>query len=185
MKHLLLALLLVLLTSVVALAQAPPISSPVGLSLGLGGGVSIPTGDAANAWKTGWNGGGKLRLTSVLPFTLVGSVAYHSLPEKVTDKSDAMWMVGGGLEYALPGVGVSPYLGADLTVNIFDNQGSGSSSITRGGLGLGGGLLFSLPGFGQFDASVKYQMLNAIGKESGDPSVSQVAAGLTLMATIL
>ena len=185
MKHLLAALLFVLLANALAFSQAPAISSPVGLSLGLGGGVSIPTGDAATGWNTGWNGGAKLRLTSVLPVTIVGSAAYHSLPEKVTDKKDAIWMVGGGLEYALPGVGVSPYLGVDLTANIFDNQGSGSSSTTRGGLGFGGGLQFSLPGFGSFDASVKYQMLNALGKEANEVSLNQVAAGLTLMATIL
>jgi hypothetical protein len=180
-----LSLLLVCVCAGVLSAQTPVVTSPVGIDLGIGGGISVPSGDLSDALNTGWNAGAKLRVKSVLPLNITGGVAYHRLPEKAGTESDAIWMVGGGLEYSLPGVGVSPYLGGDVSLNMFKNSGSGTSSYSRGGIGLGGGVLFSLPGFGSFDASVKYQMLNAIGKEALEKSANQIAASITLMATIL
>jgi hypothetical protein len=180
-----LSVLLVLAWSGILTAQTPGVASPVNLDLGLGGGVSIPSGDLANVNATGYHAGAKLRVKSLLPMNIVVAAAYNRLPEKGTDHADAAWMIGGGLEYALPGVGVSPYLGVDATLNIFDNQGTGTSSTTRGGLGFGGGILFALPGFGSFDAGVKYQMLNVMGKEAGEPDLTQVAATVTIMASIL
>lgn len=180
-----LSVLVVLMCAGFAFAQAPMVGSPVSLDLGLGGGVSVPSGDLANVNSTGYHAGAKLRVKSVLPMNIVASANYNRLPEKGTDQSDAFWMIGAGLEYALPGVGVSPYLGVDATLNLFDNQGAGTSSYSRGGIGVGGGVLFALPGFGSFDASVKYQMLNVMGKDTNEPNLSQVAAGLSLMATIL
>jgi hypothetical protein len=180
-----LLLLLVLVSVGVLSAQAPLVSSPVSVDLGIGGGISSPSGDLSNTHNTGWNAGAKLRIKSVLPLNVVGGVSYHHLPEKGTTTSDALWMIGAGLEYSLPSVAVSPYLGGDVSLNLFSNSGTGSSSYSRGGIGLGGGILFSLPGFGSFDAGVKYQMLNAIGKETGEGTANQISATLSLMATIL
>lgn len=177
--------LLVLLCSGGLSAQTPGLSSPLGLDLGFGGGISVPTGSLADNNKTGYHAGAKMRIKSVMPLNIVASANYNRLPEKATDKTDAAWMVGAGLEYSLPGVAVSPYLSADATLNIFDNQGTGTSSYNRGGIGLGAGLLFSLPGFGSFDASVKYQMLNVFGKDVTEESASQVAANVSLMITVL
>ncbi len=177
--------LLMLCCSGLIIAQVPLVSAPVSLDLGFGGGLSIPSGTLADANKSGYHLGAKLRLKSVLPVTLVASANYNRLPEKATDKTDAAWMVGGGLEYSLPGVIVSPYLGVDAMLNISDNGGSGASSTNRGGLGFGGGVLFALPGFGSFDASVKYQMLNVMGKVDNEQSVSQIAANVSIMVTVL
>jgi hypothetical protein len=180
-----LSVLLALACSGMLFAQTPVLSPPVSLDLGLGGGVSIPTGDLANGYSTGYNAGAKLRLKSILPLNIVAGVAYNRLPVKGTDAANEAWMIAGGLEYALPGVGVSPYLGADAKLNLFKNKGTGTSSYNRGGIALGGGVLFGLPGFGSFDASVKYDMLNVMGKDANETSVSQVTATLSLMASIL
>lgn len=178
-------LLLALCCSGFLLAQTPGVSLPVSMDLGVGGGISVPSGKLADINNTGYNAGAKLRIKSLLPLAIVASATYNRLPEKGTDQSDGAWLVGAGLEYALPGVMVSPYLGADATLNIFNNQGTGTSSKNRGGIGLGGGVLFALPGFGSFDASVKYQMLNVMGKDANEESLNQVAANLSIMVTVM
>lgn len=176
--------LLVLVCSGALVAQIP-IASPVSLELGIGGGVTVPSGTLADNHNTGYHAGAKIRIKSLLPMNLVGFAVNSRLTEKSTDQTDAVWIIGAGLEYSLPGIVVSPYLGMDALLNIFDNQGAGTSSFNRGGLGLGGGVQFGLPGFGSFDASVKYQMLNIIGKDDGEDTVSQIAANLSLMFSIL
>lgn len=159
--------------------------SPVTLDLGLGGGVSLPTGDLSDSSKTGYHAGGKLRIGGLLPFNIVASGMYNSLPEKSTDKSDNQVILGAGVEYAIPSAGVQPYFGADVLYVNFNNEGSGTSSFSRGGLGIGAGVEFTIPAFGSFDTSVKYQFLNLMGKETGEATLSQIAATVTLMFGML
>jgi len=183
MKILLLVMMSVVLSGV--MFGQVPIGSPVSIELGFGGGVSLPNGKLSDVNETGYHAGAKARFKSILPMNIVASANYNRLPEKGTDKTDSQWMVGAGLEYSLPGAGVSPYLGVDAMLNIFDNQGTGTSSFSRGGLGLGAGVLFSLPGVGSFDTSVKYQMMNLMGKDPGEETYSQIAANVSLMFGIL
>ena len=53
------------------------------------------------------------------------------------------------------------------------------------GLGLGAGLEFSIPMIGSFDTSLKYQMLNIVGQESREESISQIAANISFMFSVL
>ena len=99
--------------------------------------------------------------------------------------SDVAWMIGAGIEYPIPTPIVHPYLGLDGLVNLLSSTASGSSSITREGLGIGGGIQFSVPAFGSFDASVKYQMFNLIGKESNEQNLSQIVTTLSIMFSVL
>jgi hypothetical protein len=166
-------------------AQAPVVGSPVSIELGFGGGVSLPNGKLSDFNETGYHAGAKARFKSVMPLNIVASANYNRLPEKGTDKTDSQWMLGAGLEYPLPGVAVSPYLGVDAMLNLFDNQGTGTSSFSRVGVGMGAGVLFALPGLGSFDTSVKYQLMNVIGKETGEDTFSQIAANVSLMFNLL
>jgi hypothetical protein len=161
------------------------VSPPVTLDLGLGGGVSLPTGDLSNGYNTGYNLGGKLRIGSLLPFNLVASGMYNSLPRKAISTSDNQVIVGGGVEYAIPSAGVHPYFGADALYVRFNSGESGVPSINRGGLGIGAGVEFTIPAFGSFDTSVKYQFLNLMGKEALETTASQIAATVTLMVNLL
>jgi len=110
---------------------------------------------------------------------------YSRLPEKVGSDADVYWMAGAGLEYPIPSAVVKPYFGVDVMYISVSNSGSGTSSFTRGGVGLGAGIEFSLPGVGSFDTSVKYQMLNVMGKDTNENTYSQIAASVALMFGVM
>ena len=161
------------------------IESPISLKLGIGGGVSLPTGSLGDAYNTGWNAGAKVRLGGWIPVNLVAVGMHNSLPLKGADNSDDQLILGGGIEYAITSVVVHPYIGADYYYVNFDNKASGAPAFNRGGLGVGAGVEFSIPGFGSFDTGVKYQYLNLTGKEEGERDVSQIAATVTLMLGLI
>ena len=158
-----------------------PVGSPLNIDLGFGGGVSLPVGDLSNFSNTGYHGLVKIRFHGAMPFNIVGSGMYNRLPDKVGSESDYYWMIGAGIEYPIPSAVVKPYFGIDAMYVSLNNTGAGSSSGSRGGLGFGAGVEFSLPGVGSFDTSVKYQIINVLGKDSNEITASQVAASVALM----
>jgi hypothetical protein len=170
---------LLLIACVPAYSQI--VEAPISLKMGIGGGVSLPTGTLSEGYNTGWNAGAKVRLGGWIPINLVATAMHNSLPMKDADNSDDQLIIGGGVEYAITSVVVHPYFGADYYYVKFDNKASGTPAFNRGGFGVGAGVEFSIPGFGSFDTAVKYQYLNAIGKETGEKDMSQIAATVTLM----
>ena len=186
MKHLLVTISVVFLMCGSMYAQTP-MGSPLNIDIGLGGGVSLPNGDLSNANNTGWHGIAKIRLHGAMPINIIGTGMYSRLPEKVGSESEVYWIAGAGLEYPIPSAVVKPYFGVDVVYVNVSNTGPGASSANRGGVGLGAGVEFSLPGFGSFDTSVKYQMLNVFGKDSNvnETTVSQVAASVALMFGVM
>lgn len=170
---------------VIAIPIHAQVSLPLSLDLGLGGGVSLPTADFSNIYKTGYHLGGKLRISGPLPFSIVAGGLYNSLPQKIDDKSDKQIIVNAGIELGIPSVAVKPYFGADLLYIRFDNEGSGTSSFNRGGLSLGAGVEFVIPAFGSFDTSVKYQFMNLMGKEDLEGTASQLLATVSIMVGLI
>lgn len=162
-----------------------PIGSPVSIALGLGGGVSLPTGDISDGYNTGWHAGGRFRIGGSLPFNVTASGIYNALPEKATDKTDNQVILGAGLEFPIPSAGVHPYFGGEVLYVRFNNEGTGTSSFNRGGLAVGAGVEFTVPAFGSFDTSVKYQFLNLMGKETGEITAAQIAATVAVMFDLL
>jgi len=162
-----------------------PVSIPLSVQLGLGGGVSLPTGDISDTSNTGYHIGGKLRISGPLPFNIVAGGMYNSLPQKVGDKSDNQVILGAGIEVGIPAVAVHPYVGADILYVHFNNEGTGTSSFDRGGLGLGAGVEFVIPAFGSFDTSVKYQFLNLMGKKDPEGTMSQIVGTVAIMVDLL
>ncbi|MBI1804756.1 MAG: outer membrane beta-barrel protein [Ignavibacteriae bacterium] len=200
----LLIMLMIFVRVCSAQVPAAPVSVPLSIELGIGGGVSLPGDELSKYTETqGWHAGIKARVHSALPLDVVGSLTYNRIRDKggsfgptqsppdifgiPTEPGEyvVMWMFGAGLEYKLPVPIVTPYLGADGMLNSISNTKSGSTSFTRGGVGLGGGVQFSVPVFGSFDASVKYQIFNVTGKENGEESLSQVAANLMVIFSVL
>lgn len=178
-------LLFIMCMMTAAYAQIPAVSPPVNLDLGIGGGISMPMGTLRDTNNTGFHVGAKARLYGFMPLNVVGSVNYHRLANKVGSESDVIWMAGAGLEYPIPSVMVKPYLGADVLFNSLSNTAAGSSSRSRFGAGFGVGVSFSIPAFGNIDASVKYQLLNLVGKDTGEDTKSQIAANISLMFSII
>ena len=157
----------------------------VQLDLGIGGGISLPNGTLSDIDNTGYNGIGKLRLHGVLPLNITGMAMYNRLPNKVGGESDQQWMFGGGLEYAMMSLVVHPYIGGDVFYTSFTNSAAGSPTKSRGGAGIGIGAIFGLPGSGGIDVSAKYQMMNLMGKDSGEETLSQISINAAWMFNIL
>ena len=184
MKSLIVSLLIIC-TAAGLQAQAPGVSIPVNLEIGLGGGASLPMGTLSDAVNTGWNAGAKARISGLLPFNLVASAMYNRLPFKAGSESSTEWMIGAGVEFKLPSPVVTPYVGVDGLVNLMSSTAANAQSTTREGLGIGGGAVVSVPFLGSVDGSVKYQMFNIAGKETGEDTYSQVAVTLMLVFGVL
>lgn len=162
-------------------AQTPGVGIPVNLEIGIGGGLSQPTGTLSDAVNSGWHAGAKCRLSGLIPINLVASETYHRLPFKLGTESATAWMTSLGIEWSMPAPVVKPYLGADALVNVISSTAAGSTSRTREGLGIGAGAEVSLPFLGSIDASVKYQFLNLAGKEDPIDSDTQSQIAVTVM----
>ncbi len=157
----------------------------VQLDLGIGGGVSSPTGKLNDIDNVGYNGIAKARLHGIIPLNITGMAMYNRLPNKTGGESDQQWMFGAGLEYGLLSVAVHPYLAADVFYTSFTNTAAGSFTTSRGGVGLGAGAILGLPGTGGLDFAIKYQMMNVFGHESGEETISQISANVAIMFSVL
>ncbi len=184
MKKTILVILGVMLSGT-ARAQAPGVGSPLNLDLGIGGGVAMPVGTLSNNDNTGYQAGAKLRLHGFMPLNLEGAVTYNRLAMKIGSESDVIWMASAGLEYPIPSLIVKPYFVADVSFNSLSTTAANAQSRSRVGAGFGAGVLFSVPAFGDIDASVKYQLLNVAGKDPNEETVSQIAATMSLMFGII
>ena len=165
--------------------QVPGASIPVHLDLGIGVGASMPTGTLNNNDNTGLHVGTKLRLSGFMPLNVSGGLSYHRLPNKVGSSSDVIWMAGAGVEYPIPSILVKPYFGVDALFNSFSNTAANTKTFSRFGAGIGAGVSFAVPAFGDIDASVKYQLLNLAGKDPNEDAISQISANISLMFSIL
>ena len=187
-KNVLIGLFVVMLTAGTLFGQplpVPSIASPVNLDFGIGGGATLPNGKLSDSSNTGWHAGAKIRLHGFMPLSIVALGTYHRLPNKSGSESATELMIGAGIEYPLPSVMVKPYFGLEGTVNVLSSTAVGATSTTREGISVGAGVEFTIPAFGSFDTSVKYEMLNLFGKEAGDPDYSQISANVSIMLSII
>ncbi len=167
-----------------AYAQAVP--TPVQLQLGIGGGLTAPSGTLSDVVDPGWHAGAKLRLQGWIPLHIVVLGQYTRLPQKSpSTESNVVWMYGAGLEFPFETPIVTPYLAVDGTANSLTSTATGASSTTRLGMGVGAGAQISVPMVGAVDVSVKYQMLNLSGKDPGEESVAQISANVSFMFNLL
>ena len=133
-----------------ARTAAAQVSSP--FHFGVGGGVSLPQGDASDGFKTGFHGQAMVGLSvPMLPVGLRGDVVYHQLSGKDLLAGTDLKVLGGGVNvmYDLPGVMVKPYLSAGLGMYNakVDAGAAGSASETKVGFNGGAGIKFNLTGF--------------------------------------
>ena len=183
------ALLLVLGFTNLSFAQVP---SLVKVNLGVGGGLTLPVGDFGDSHKVGYNVGAKLRISGALPFRLVGTAYYFGIKNEEVrvgtvvirrEETDRIIQVGVGFEYQLvPAPIVKPYIGVDVLYNNID-LGVGNNS--RFGFGGGGGVEINFGGVLHLDGMLKYQILNAGGKEGGEETLNHVSATISLMFKLM
>jgi len=156
------------------------------IDLGFGGGLSVVQSPAYYTDVAGFSSEyhigikGKLNLP-LIPFTPIGFIEYHffrgsqNTPLINGDTKQNILSLGVGGEWSMSPGPLNPYLGLDLEFNhLSDLETAGSSTaagVSRMGLGFGIGVMFKLIPLFNLDVSVKYQMLNLIGKKSGEETI--------------
>lgn len=149
-----LVIMLPLLLTLASVASALPLK-PV--SIGFGGGVSVPVNDAGDAMKSGWHGSGIVRLNlPMMPFGLQGNFSYNrfKLDEQNVGFAGSGRILSGiaDARFGLPIPGpIKPYLLAGIgTYNIkADPDQSGApaaKSTTEFGINGGAGVTIQFPG---------------------------------------
>jgi hypothetical protein len=160
-------------------------------------------------YSTEWNVGGLVKLDlPLLPITPRGFILYHSLsgsgsysPElfKTTqfiegdvEFSQSIFEIGVGAQYNFVPVplGFDPYLALDLSLNSFgkskvnDNEIDGSD-FSRFGGGVGIGSEITIVPMVNLDLYLSYKMMNLIGKEDGEETVSAITLDLFVIFNLL
>ena len=95
------------------------------MSIYLGGGVSVPTGDAGDIWKFGFHGLGRVGFNVAPKLDILAGVDFHTFS---FDDQGASGFSGGGL--------TSINLTGDLKVNL-GAPGMSTNPFVLGGVGLG------------------------------------------------
>lgn len=146
-----------------ALTTTASAQSSKGLSIGISGGAAIPMGDFADFYTTGYNGTVSLMMKSVgSPIGLridgmynrlsVKDDAIITIPGQGIVESASISSANANLVYALPGVGIMPYLiggGGIYSVKVH-GDGIDVESDNKFGVNGGIGAAFPLSGFNTF-----------------------------------
>ena len=110
--------------------------------------------------------------------------------------SQSILSIGLGVQYGFIPIpaGIDPYLAIDLMYNKFGEfkftkwdgaYESTSEGVSRFGLGLGVGAEISLIPVLNLDVLVSYQMMNLVGKEDGESSLSTLTLDAFLLFSFL
>ena len=142
------------------------------ITIGLGGGVSIPQGDLSNAANTGWNALGALILsTPMQPLGLRADVAYNQFPFSPATQSaigagnERVGSLTANITYRLPtpGTPISPHLIAGLGAYRTDcSAGAACQAVTHFGWNVGLETKLYLLGFRSF-IEARYHRTQANG----------------------
>jgi Outer membrane protein beta-barrel domain len=159
------------------------------IDLGIGGGLTFVQSPTSYTDLTGFSSEfhvgikGKLNFP-LIPITPIGFIDYHflngtestSLGDFNTKQNILTLGLGGELSL-VPGP-LSPYVGLDFEFNkLGDYTVTGPlgeskiGSVSRTGLGIDAGVMIKLIPLFNVDVSLKYQMLNLFGKESGEETI--------------
>ena len=142
------------------------------ITLGLGGGISIPQGDLSSGANTGWNALGTLILsTPMQPLGLRADVAYNQFPFSAATKTtiggsgnQSVGSLTANMTYRLPtpGTPVSPHLIAGLGAYRTDCSAGACQAVTHFGWNAGLGMKLYVLGFRSF-LEARYHRTSANG----------------------
>jgi hypothetical protein len=161
-------------------AEAQDAAQARTVNFGVGGGFSIPVGDAADAWKTGWNVQGTLGFqpaAQAIGFRF--DLMYHSLEADIAGLGalEDLAIIAGAGNVVLT---VSNYPSARLYVlggaGVYNvDAGENLDSETKFGLNGGGGVSFRV---GPFNPFVEAR-LHSIFTEDSNTNLIPIVIGLT------
>jgi hypothetical protein len=146
---------LAIAAAVILSASTSSAQSTKPVSIGISIGAAIPVGDLADDYKTGYNGTISLGLQSRgSPVGLRIDGMYNKLSVKddrlVSLPDIIITSANANLVYALPGVGIRPYLIGGAGIYGYKPDVSGASTESDFGLNGGVGASFPLSGFTTF-----------------------------------
>ena len=129
--------------------------APKPFTIGLAGGAAIPLGDLADVYNTGYNGTASVGLSSLgTPLGIRFEGMYNKLfgrDDFSVNQPDARIVAGtANLIYALPGVGIRPYLIGGAGYYGLKPDVPNIESENKLGLNGGIGAMFPLSGFNTF-----------------------------------
>ncbi len=144
-----------------------------GFSLGLGGGVVVPTGDLAEGSSTGWSGTAQLRVKPpVSPLGLQVDAFYTRFGLDGIDGHTRMLGGTANAVMAFPGVSLArPYILGG--VGLYNSKASvaGADGATKFGLNAGAGMDFGVGKANLFAEARLHAILKAVQDVSGDEKV--------------
>jgi opacity protein-like surface antigen len=153
-----------LLTVSAATAHAQVAASTRPVSVGVFGGLTLPSGDFGDAYDSGYNVGGLLEFTpavSPLAFRLEGTYQRFSLKEDVRiGAADDLRVISGVANalYKFGGAVARPYVIGGLGAYNLDLAGDDTDSETKLGFNVGAGLEIPLSGITVF-GDVRYESI--------------------------
>lgn len=147
------------------------------VSLGVGGGVSIPLGDFGDAAKTGWNGLASIGYDLPSGLGVRGDFYYgqHSFEGTIPSGVSAKWKIAGGLGNLLYSFGgaasAHPYIiGSigfmDLKATASSGGVSASASETKVAFGGGAGVKFKAGSRASIFIEGRYVTINTSGSNA-------------------
>ena len=145
-----------------------PVQAQRPWSLGLGGGVSFPMGDFADAADMGWNALAVIeRASPMQPASLRLDVAYNQFSfsdASVEDESQNTISGTLNVTYRMPSAGwaIGPYVIAGLGAYRSDCSVDNCESVTRFGWNAGLGIRMNLLGFRNF-LEARYHRTRVVG----------------------
>ena len=157
---------LIIATCALLVSNVPSVGAQRLVSLGLGGGVSVPQGDLSTGANTGWHALGSIVVsTPMQPLGLRADIAYNRFAFK--SGASGYQTVGSGTlnaTYRLPtpGAPVSPYLIAGLGAYRTDCSLSACNAVTHFGWNVGLGTKLYVLGFRSF-LEARYHRTKANG----------------------
>ena len=179
------------------------------VKVGVGGGITqvlapdVLTNKVSEeglGYSTEWNIGlvGKVDLP-IIPITPRAFLLYHMFSGSGTnpssqdiENSQSVFEIGAGVQYNfIPApLGFDPYIALDLSFNSFGKSKVNDvevpeSSFTRFGGGVGIGTEISIVPLVNLDLYLSYKMLNLIGKEDGEETISAVTVDLFVLFNFL
>lgn len=174
---------LALALAVPALAGAQDVGATRAFSLGIAAGATVPTGDFADAYGTGFNIMGTLGFQpAAMPVGIRFDLMYHSLPGEdlggVVELEDLNIIAGAAnaiLTVSNSG-GVRPYLIGGI--GMYRADGGGDETSTDFGINGGAGLEFGLAGFSTFLEARYHSVFVDGGEDVGNLNLIPIVFGL-------
>ena len=167
-----------------AVASAQDVGATRAFSLGIAAGATVPTGDFADAYGTGFNIMGTLGFQpAAMPVGVRFDLMYHSLPGEdlggVIELDDLNIIAGSAnaiLTVSNSG-GVRPYLIGGI--GMYRADGGGDEASTDFGINGGAGLEFGLAGFSTFlEARYHSVFIDDEGTDLGNLNLIPIVFGL-------